>query len=382
MSLFTSEQKASEPKALKSHDDVTSHAHAADAHRSTPHSADVHPTPETKHAPAAPVRSRRIGALGVVVALLALAVLGQAGYIAYDMYRGSLAVTAETGAVSVTSEPTGAPVTIDGVARGTTPLQINLAPGSHNVEVGSGAQARTQPVIVTAGSTFSLHLGLGPVAAAGVAAGTGGLQITTDPAGARVWIDGAPQGIAPVKVMNLKVGDHIVTVRGNSGDPVNRTVAVQEATVASLLISMTGQGGIAAGWLALSSTVPLQILGKGTVLGTTETPRILLPIGTHELELVNNDLGYRVVRSVQIAAGQTTSVALKAPMGTISINAVPWADVSIDGQRAGETPIGNFAIPIGTHEVIFRHPELGEQRRSVTVGVTNPVRVSADMRKR
>jgi hypothetical protein len=316
------------------------------------------------------------------VALLAIAVIAQGGYIAYDMYRGSLAVAPELGSVSVTSEPTGAPVLIDGVARGTTPLQIALAPGAHDVQVGSGPQARSQPVTVTAGSTSSLHLGLGSSPGIGSATGTGGLQIATEPPGARVSIDGTPHGVAPVTVTNLKVGDHVVTVRGNSGDAVNRTVAVQEGTVASLLISMTAPGGIAAGWLAISSDVPLQILERGTILGTTESPRILLPTGNHELELVNAELGYRVTRTVQIAAGQTASLALKPPMGTISINAVPWAEVSIDGQRVGETPIGNFAVTIGRHEVLFRHPELGEQRRSVTVGVTNPVRISADMRKR
>ena len=315
------------------------------------------------------------------MALLALAVIAQGGYIAFGMLRTSNPVVPETGSLSVTSEPSGAPVVIDGTARGTTPLEVALAAGTHNVEVGIGSQARSRSVTVTRGNTFSLHLGLGPVAAAGVEAGTGGLQVATEPGGARVSIDGVPHGVAPVTVMNLKVGDHVVTVRGNSGDPVSRTVTIQEATVASLLVSMTAPSGFASGWLALTSSVPLQILEKGTIIGSTDTPRILLTTGTHDLELVNAELGYRVARTVQIAAGQTTAIGLKPPMGTISINAVPWAEVWIDGQRAGETPIGNFAIAIGKHELVFRHPELGEQRRPVTVGVTSPMRISADMRK-
>lgn len=388
MSLFHSEQKVSELKTAKPNIEVGAPADAGDTARIPLHPAEAPATPRTEpatprteNAPARPVKSRRIGGRGVVVALLALAVIAQGGYIAFGMLRGSNAVAPETGSLSVTSEPSGAPVAIDGTARGTTPLEVTLAPGTHNVEVGTGPQARSQPVTVTRGSTFSLHLGLGLVPAAGVVAGTGGLQVATEPAGARVSIDGVPHGVAPLTVMNLKVGDHVVTVRGNSGDAVNRTVSIQEATVASLLVSMTVPGGFASGWLALSSSVPLQILEKGTIIGTTETPRILLPTGTHELELVNAELDYRVSRTVQIAAGQTTAIGLKPPMGTISINAVPWAEVWIDGQRAGETPIGNFAIVIGEHELLFRHPELGEQRRSVTVGVTSPVRISADMRK-
>ena len=177
------------------------------------------------------------------------------------------------------------------------------------------------------------------------------------------------------------MGDHLVTVRGAKGDAVNRTVSVQEATVASLMISTNTAGAYAPGWLAVSSRVPLQIWEKGTLVGTTDMPRILLPAGVHELELVNSTLGFREVRSVQIAAGQATTVALKLPMGTISINALPWAEVWIDGQRAGETPIGNLSIAIGNHDLVFRHPELGEQKKTVAVGVGAPLRVGVDMKK-
>ena len=116
-------------------------------------------------------------------------------------------------------------------------------------------------------------------------------------------------------------------------------------------------------------------------MGTSEIPRVMLPAGSHELELVNTALGYRTTHRVQVSAGQTTSFTPTLPNGTISINALPWADVSINGRRVGETPIGNYSIAIGTHEVVFRHPDLGEQRRTVTVGTSAPVRLGIDMRK-
>lgn len=382
MSLFHSEQKMSEPRTAKPNIEFGAPANAGNTARVPLLRAETPAPPRTEDVPARPFKSLRISRRGVVVALLALAVVAQSGYIAFGMLRGSNPVVPDTGSLSVTSEPIGAPVAVDGTARGTTPLELTLTPGTHSVEVGTGPQARSQPVNITRGSTFSLHVGLGAAVAAGVKAGTGDLQVATEPAGARVWIDGVPHGVAPLTVTNLKVGEHVVTVRGNAGEAVNRTVSIQEATVASLVVSMTVPGGFASGWLAFTSSVPLQILEKGTIIGSTETPRMLLPAGAHELELVNAELGYRVSRTVQIAAGQTTAIGLKPPMGTISINAVPWAEVWINGQPAGETPIGNFAIVIGKHELLFRHPELGEQRRQVTVGVTSPVRISADMRKK
>jgi len=69
-------------------------------------------------------------------------------------------------------------------------------------------------------------------------------------------------------------------------------------------------------------------------------------------------------------------------MGTLALNAVPWAEAFIDGTSVGETPIGGTRVPVGTHEVVFRHPQLGERRTFVTVVVGQPARVGVDLRAR
>lgn len=108
----------------------------------------------------------------------------------------------------------------------------------------------------------------------------------------------------------------------------------------------------------------------------------MVAAGRHDLEIVNEALGYRVTRTVQVAAGETASIKLEWPKGSIAFNAQPWAEVWLDGERLGETPIGNVQVPIGPHRVVFRHPELGEQIHNVAVTLTAPARISADMRKR
>src|SRR4029453_19066920 len=146
------------------------------------------------------------------------------------------------------------------------------------------------------GGNASVHFELMPLAAPRAITGTGGLQVATDPAGARVFVDGESRGVSPVTVAELKVGTHLVTVRGSKGEQVNRTVRVEEATGASLIISMNTAGAYASGGPAVSSRVPLQIWERDTLVGTTDMPRILLPAGAHELELVNSALGFREAR--------------------------------------------------------------------------------------
>jgi len=137
-----------------------------------------------------------------------------------------------------------------------------------------------------------------------------------------------------------------------------------------------------AGMLTVSAPVPLRVYLKGRVVGTTEAESTMLPQGTHELEFVNESVGFRARRTVAIRAGGTTAVRLDAPNGTVHINAVPWAEVWIDGQRIGETPIGNLPARIGTREILFKHPDLGERRTTVLVTLKEPTRISMDLRKK
>jgi hypothetical protein len=137
-----------------------------------------------------------------------------------------------------------------------------------------------------------------------------------------------------------------------------------------------------AGSVAVSAPVPMQVFLKGRVVATTEAESFMLPVGTQELEFVNQDVGYRARRTVTIQAGKTTPLRLEAPSGTVNINAVPWAEVWMDGKRLGETPLGNLQVPIGSRELIFRHPDLGERRGTVLVTLKEPARISMDLRKK
>jgi hypothetical protein len=137
-----------------------------------------------------------------------------------------------------------------------------------------------------------------------------------------------------------------------------------------------------AGLISVAAPVPMQIYARGKLVGTTETETIMLPVGTHDLTLENTAVGYQARRSVTVQAGRTSTLRLDPPSGTLHVNAVPWAEVSIDNRRVGETPIGNYQIPIGSHQVVFRHPELGERRTDVLVTLKGPARLSMDMRTR
>jgi hypothetical protein len=69
------------------------------------------------------------------------------------------------------------------------------------------------------------------------------------------------------------------------------------------------------------------------------------------------------------------------PNGTIAVNALAVGRVFLDGKSIGTTPLGFHCGVVGSHELVARHPQLGEKRRSIVVGAQTPLRVSMDLSK-
>jgi hypothetical protein len=133
------------------------------------------------------------------------------------------------------------------------------------------------------------------------------------------------------------------------------------------------------GGVRVNSPIELQVFENGTLVGSTAGP-IAVADGRHVFDLVSTTLGFRTRATVDVKPGQMASVPVTLPTSRININASPWAEVSINGTPAGQTPLANMSIPIGTHEVVFRHPQFGEQRHTVVVKADEVARISASFR--
>jgi hypothetical protein len=55
--------------------------------------------------------------------------------------------------------------------------------------------------------------------------------------------------------------------------------------------------------------------------------------------------------------------------------------VIIDGAGVGQTPIANLPVTIGSHDILFRHPQLGDRRQTVLVTAKGPNRIAVDLTK-
>jgi hypothetical protein len=267
-------------------------------------------------------------------------------------------VVPATGTATFNSVPEGALITIDGTDRGVTPLRLSLAAGAHAVQITSGAVSRTIPITIEPGGVVSQYVELAVAPPT-----TGGrLEIGSDPPGAQVALDGVTKGVTPLAIADVAPGQHRVTVTAGENS-VNRTVNITRGATSSLVVSTAPSAASnSGGWLTVQAPIEMDILEDGRILGNTRMDRVMLPVGSHRIEIANSALEFTVARTVQIAAGRTANVAIALPQGRLSVNAVPWAEVSLDGAALGTTPLGEVAVSVGTHELVFRHPQLGERR--------------------
>jgi hypothetical protein len=136
-----------------------------------------------------------------------------------------------------------------------------------------------------------------------------------------------------------------------------------------------------AGIIRISSPIKLKVLEKSRLLGSVPGADIRLPAGRHEIELVNVALGYRLKHSLEIKAGESVSIHVAPPIGWVTLYAVPAAEVSIDGQVVGRTPLGPLPIAPGEHDVTFRHPTGLKDRQRVAVTSGETVRVIGNVRR-
>jgi hypothetical protein len=307
---------------------------------------------------------------------LAVTIIGAAVAGIWQYQRRSSGAT--VGSLVIDTLPAGATVSIGGVVSGQTPLRTSLRAGAYDVQVSANGQRRDLRVTITAGASVFHQIEF--AAAAPAVAATGSLSIQTDLRQAVVFVDGVERGRAPLTVADLGVGDHQVLVKGDTST-FRRTVPIKAQETLSLMISSSESTAALPGYLTVSSPVVMQLRSEGRLIGTTETERLMMPAGDREIEISSEPLGYRTTRKLSIAPGKLTTSVVDLPAGVLNINALPWAEVWIDGERIGETPLANLSRRIGSHQIVFKHPQLGERSETVLVTLRQPVRLGIDMRR-
>jgi len=123
------------------------------------------------------------------------------------------------GSLSISSNPSGASVYLDGSYKGETPLSIsNIVEGVHSIKLTkSGYGDVTKTISVSAGKTTYVSETL---------TGYGSLSISSNPPGASVYLDGSYKGETPLSISNIVEGVHSIKLTKSGYDDVTKTISV------------------------------------------------------------------------------------------------------------------------------------------------------------
>jgi len=264
------------------------------------------------------------------------------------------------GTAAFDSLPAGALVFVDGKPVGTTPVRVELNPGPHAVEFKLKDATRTQTIQIAKGLELPVNVEWNPRK-------KGGLQITSTPTPAKVLIDGHERGQTPLTLDDLSVGSHTVLIDSAAGS-VRRKVEVTDGRTETLTES------IYPGWLHVSAPIDVTVSDGGKGLQLDAAHRVLLKPGVHSIRVDSRELDFSLTRQVEIEPGGTAHVAVEVPTSTLTVSGSTGADVFVDGVKAGEIPLVDYQVKLGTRDVMVVGKSGVTKHVTVTV-TTQPAQI-------
>ena len=297
-----------------------------------------------------PPRSRAV--VRAALALAAVLILAVGGFLLRGR-SGPGDAQPKSGTAVLDSTPSGAEVVIDGKPAGTTPVALNLPAGKHDIEFKLKAASRRQTVEITRGqeTAVTINWNTKPL---------GTLRVEARPLPARVMVDGKERGAAPLTLTDLPIGTHTVQIDTAEGS-VRRKVEIAEGRTESLTEE------IFPGWLHVSSPIEVTVVDGRQSVQLDASNRVLLKPGVHTIRIENRTLEISETRQVTIEPGGTAKVSLSPPESSLTVTGATGAEVYVDGTRAGEIPLTDYAVKLGAHDIMVVDKSGATRHASVTV---------------
>lgn len=260
----------------------------------------------------------------------------------YEYVMETLIPPVNMGSLSVDSNPRGASIYLDDSYRGETPARIDFIPiGVHTVRLSKdGYRDYVQQVLIEANRTTYVSANL-------IGETTRfRLRISSNPSGARVYIDGIYRGITP-SYNYISYGFHSIRLELEGFKDYETTIRVTEDTTLNISLEK------AEGALVVFSNPPnAEVYIDGTYYGRTPITIQRLSTGRKIVQLKLS--GYADwTGDVTIEQGEIAQINATLKLaGTLQVSSSPsGAKVYLDGKEIGVTPFISSNVPEGTHNL-------------------------------
>ena len=205
---------------------------------------------------------------------------------------------------------------------------------------------------------------------------TARLSLHVLPAGAALTVDGRP---AAAGVVELGAGRHAVAATAAGREPTSRVVTLTAGGADDVTLVLPPAR---VRLTVRSDPAGAEVLVGDRTLGVTPL-ELALPLEPGaRLKLRKRDFA-TVERAVELRDGAATLDAHLQPLprGELTLGALPWAHVTIDGEKRPDTPLAKVALAAGAHQVRLVCPPTGKELRfSVQIDAGRETRKVADLR--
>jgi serine/threonine protein kinase len=345
--------------------------------------------------PPAPVQLRGPSRLRYYVAFVLFMAVGGGGAYMFMNRPGTLQVSVKpqdarlaVGGALITSGP---------------PYQLDKRPGEYHLSVSRvGYVTREISVQISAGQTGHMDIDLEP-------SPDTGFDLTSQPSGGLVWLDGQPlaidehgkQATTNFHASRIAPGPHVIEIKGGGQYQAWRQEFLQEAgrtvRLHADLVPVAGAGkpGSSSPRVAQPPTPSVPPTLAPGLAKSPDKPKDEKR-GGRRAEGAGKSPGADAIDVFETAKPSSPGrkPAAKAGAGAdddifesrgkaggaaaadcvATISSKPWAEVSIDGKPTGKiTPLVNYSIPCGKHRLTFKNADLMiERNESVTFKAGQP----------
>jgi len=288
----------------------------------------------------------------------------------------------------VVSTPANATVYLDGIQKGVTPFMLSdPATGTHIIQVklyGYDEWKSTVEVSNDGTKTISAILNQNDTVL------TQGINISSNPDGATIILDGLAKGVTPKILNNIAAGIHILEIDYSGYNSWKSTVDVPGTEIKDISINLTPKTN-PPGWIVVSSSPGnASVTLDGSYIGRTPANSSLnldtITPGEHTIAL--ELLGYQPYSTrINVSSQLVSSVnAVLIPAsdaftkGALSVTSDPeGATISVDNSSIGISPLTSIDIAAGNHQVTITLEGYQDYSTSILVVAGNTSTVSATL---
>lgn len=247
------------------------------------------------------------------------------------MFQKNAVLNPVKGLLLVTTEPEGCDISLDGLSLGRTPRLIASLDAKDVYRLllqKPGYQPRTVEVKFSGRTPLVRHEDL--IVDSGI------IEVTSDPAGADVVVNGQPRGTTPATVRDVPKGRATVTLRKQGFGEETRELAMVAGETQTLFVKLSG----------LPGTMSLTSVPEGARFYVNDMPQGKGPISLTNLSpgsytiRVEMDGFATTTKTIELENGAsvTQEFRLENVMGRIEVRTIPvGVQVLLDGNPVGTT---------------------------------------------